>query len=657
MPKAVLKFTGTQPTMDATLEFNIPRFPEIKDNLSNIIFLDMNGRKLPHWIEHDENMKPTDTVYVKVPFIDENGTSIVMYWDQGIDKGLGNIDETFLIGDDFELDYLDNIKWVTPPTLQSGSEAQVAGSTFTTLKLNNTSGGWGIEGNFALQDKLAIKSRIYLENIYWDMLPRVRNSSYHWDIATDSSGTALQIYYYNGSKVYLDGTTTAIGWLFTKMIMLENYSGFSAYVCNETKSILIQASADYTLDPNLKMIFGSGGGSDTRYIVFDWIITYPYLSPTPQLSHASLEHSLALWAIFAEGVVKFFFGSNVFVAYLKQLLNSSEIDVSKSSSKKESIDNAIVSQSTDKHTENIFVPYIIQTKPTGFINISKQFWEDYISSDRIAFINLLLNNSIHIVSTSAFDRLPGEISVGDKTIKLPAEHISISYEQFIKFIENIFDAVELKTKLLDQITSTTISKSSYQSTIQITELLGGLLAGVKEVVAQLIGRTQAPEYIVIPNQTSYKASSKEVSAYAVIFNTSEQIASALKELLEYPSHETIAMLEELKHRLNEQISILFKENKITEERVAKPSESKQLSELIDTAQQLSKELSALVRNTEMAIDSISEELQTSKDAYEILTTEIKSGKPFKTALSSIEKLRKFVITITRTLVEKVIPHD
>ena len=653
MPKAVLKFTGTQPTMDATLEFRAPRFPEIKDDFSNIIFLDMNGRKLPHWIEHDENMKPTGTVYVKVPFIDENGTSIVMYWDQGIDEGSGNIEETFLFGDDFGYDK----GWVIDKK-NSNATATISENILSINVPSNVSGG-DIAIYFPVSFQIENTKTVFLMQMpnpagvsgFW-----IPDSLSTWASGYDSiifgnDGVNFAIVDDNWSQSGRAGSTDGYNSNWNIFEVIFSDTGDSMTINRETILTWAHSTAR---DAEQVIMFGAAADG---YFYVDWVVTFSFLSPTPQLSHASLEHSLALWALLTSGVVKFFFGSNIFVAYLKQLLNSNEIDVSKLSQNDYTIESTNAFSDKKQHLENVFVPYIITIKPSGYINISKQLWEDYINTENIVFIDKLLNNTLHIIALSDKDQLPNQILIGEKEVKLPTEHISITYKQFLRFIEDITDAVEAKLMLLDQLTNTSLTRASYNITVQITELLSGLLASAKEIVAQLIGRTQASTQIIVPEAYSKGLSSKEASAYAIILNTAEQILEGIKGILKHPSMETIAVLEDLKHRFDEQISLLFENVLSFEERIAKPSESSQLSEIIDNANEVSKNINELIRNTEIAIDSLNEDVRISKDAIDILSTETKSGIPYKMALSSLEKLRKFIITITRTLVEKIVPHD
>lgn len=74
---------------------------------NNVIYNDLNNNQIHHWCEHDYDQNNTGIVWIKIPYIEQNGQFILKITidDQVIDNGNGK--EVFLFFDDFELLDLD----------------------------------------------------------------------------------------------------------------------------------------------------------------------------------------------------------------------------------------------------------------------------------------------------------------------------------------------------------------------------------------------------------------------------------------------------------------------------------------------------------------------------------------------------------------------
>ena len=204
-----------------------------------------------------------------------------MYWDQGIDEGLGNIDETFLFGDDFEYDrgWVRNVK-------NSNATATISNGQ---LEINVPSAVSG--GEIAIYFPVPFR----VENTKTVFLMRMTDPagvSGFWipdDLSTWASGYNSIIFGSNGINfAIVDDNWSQDGRAGSSDGYNSNWNIFEVIFSDTGDSMVINHETTLTWthstsrDAEQVIMFAA---ADLGYFYVDWIVTFLYLTPTPQLSH------------------------------------------------------------------------------------------------------------------------------------------------------------------------------------------------------------------------------------------------------------------------------------------------------------------------------------------------------------------------------------
>jgi len=117
---------STENLTDYQVKLEISYYPEMQEDFSDIWFACANGTELNYWIE-SYTVSTQATVWVKVPYIPTEGTTIYMVYGDPTATPESNGEATFEFFDDFNGDALDTDKWDN----SEGASVSVSGGYLT----------------------------------------------------------------------------------------------------------------------------------------------------------------------------------------------------------------------------------------------------------------------------------------------------------------------------------------------------------------------------------------------------------------------------------------------------------------------------------------------------------------------------------------------
>ena len=98
--KRVVRISGNATNvMDVQVKLTFSRDDDMKRDLADLRFRDMNGHRLPYWVDPTSRQKAV--VWVRVKQLNAGGTNIVMYYGNRSARPVSSSAKTFLFFDDF----------------------------------------------------------------------------------------------------------------------------------------------------------------------------------------------------------------------------------------------------------------------------------------------------------------------------------------------------------------------------------------------------------------------------------------------------------------------------------------------------------------------------------------------------------------------------
>jgi len=627
MPKAVLTFSGTMPTYDAVLEFQIPRYSGIDENYSNIRFLDINGEELPYWIEHDENGKKNGYCYVKVPWIGENGISIVMEWGTGV-EGRENGDEVFLLFDDFDGDELDTSKW---QSVVSGGNSD-SSFAISDSKITGTDSNYWHYLNSIINFNalnLKVKSLQNFASKRSDIRLRVRDSSEKYGITVEADGDNF-IFYGGGFEQNND---FVIEGEWQNAVVIPNFDGVKEVLWTSSSNITYEiVYSDYGFSAPSE-VYGSVALGEQSV---DWLIFYTFTKTN--LIHSVIIIPSSFWALFGVPVI-LKLGSSTIVAILKNQVSASETITSA---------NSFSSLSSILHD----IVLNMSSSNTLFARVSSQTWNDYIVHDPVTWTVKQLNNITKMIAKSDLMLEALNDTTAYSSALSTSGYVVISFKDTIRILEDITNALEYAILYPGLVINSQQVKNklvAVEATAIFTERISYL---IKEATAKLLEKYKNSELITTASTEKEQLVENIATAYVKASELISALSNAFSHVSKLSVGELLAELERVSSSLQEVVAVLTTLKKSEEIQSASTQEAKKFQSEIQSVLEVTENLMALVATLQKTYSEFAEITKVSEFATEEVISTSKVGENVQSAvLSILEQIRKLNLKMLRTLVD------